>query len=201
MKRIPLLFALIINSLALFSQNWMMAQHYAAIFADSVIAGQDSGKMVITRYKYAGFTYDSLKREFALTLKDISPSAGDEKNSAAIITGLTGGSSVFVDNLLNFFEAELPDYSHFVYIWNNTGIDISFSLSCNDADFYSYSLKNNTYYWYNCENSGLVYIKMSTLTDGKETGQVHYKLTRGNGYKVEWNKTTRKYDVFLDNRI
>jgi len=83
---------------------------------------------------------------------------------------------------------------------NNTDNKISFSLSCNDSEFSTYSLEKKTFNRFHCD-ADYVYIKILTLVSGAETGQVHYKLTKGKGYKVEYDTSSSKFEVFADDRL
>jgi len=202
---------LIFSSVSLYSQNWMMGQLYSSEFIDAVFAdtaARDSYD--ILDYQFVNASYDASTMQYTLVMVDSSLMESDDDSLwfdlldstdyyATITVGLHGGTAVFNDNISDKWTETLEDRAGDVYLWNNTGKDISFSLSCNDADFYDKSLKANEFNHYNCTSSDYIYIKIYTLVNGAQTGMVHYKLTPGKGYKVEWDSSGGKFEVYNSN--
>lgn len=181
-----------------YSQNWMMAQQYAQAAIDSLLESDEVDPLDMVLYEYDHFTYNPVKHEFSLFLKD-DPDAEEAKGLVTV--SLYGGYATFESDIIEPTEVLLPDWSQSVFIWNGADSKISFSLSCNDSDFYTYSLEKNNLNRFACGTNEFVYVKINTVVDGNVTGQIHYKLEKGNGYKVVYDTTSSKFEVFADNRI
>lgn len=189
-----------------------MARYYASQFADSILASDKEDSEDIVYYDYANFTYDPVNKVFTIAMVDSTLVPEDEDDPfadlldstdywATIRVSLTGGEAIFDDNYTEKYTAQLPDLSQSVFIWNNTNLDISFTLSCDDQEFSTRSLGKDEFAYYSCTSSEYVYIKVYTMVNGEQTGMVHYKLLKGNGYKVQWDKDGQKFEVYTDNRI
>lgn len=176
----------------------MMAQQYATAALDSVKASKDDDADYFADCEYSHFIYDADKKEYELYLTD---NLQDSSYMSLIIVDLHGGSASFANDDFDFFETEVPDWSDCVFVWNATGKKISFALSCNDSEFSTYSLDINKFDRYLCSSTEAVYIKISTMVNGSETAQVHYKLLKGKGYKVQWDSATSKFEVYADDRV
>jgi hypothetical protein len=188
----------ILSPLSAFSQNWMMAQQYAIAALDSVYASKDDDAIYFADFKYSHFIYKADKQEYEIYLTD---NLQDSSYMSMIIVDLRGGLATFVNDDFDFFETQIPDWSDCVFVWNATGKKISFALSCNDSEFSAYSLDDNKFQRFLCSSTEAVYIKISTMVNGSETAQVHYKLIKGKGYKVQWDSTNSKFEVYADDRV
>jgi hypothetical protein len=185
------------HPVSLFSQNWMMAQQYASAALDSVLESKEDDAIYFMDCDYARFKYNADNQMYSLYLTDYFQ---DSTFTSLINVSLHGGVARFTNDLFDAFEVSLPDWSDYVFIWNGTGKKISFALSCDDSEFSTYTLDLNNLSRYHC-TSEFVYIKISTVVDGTETGQIHYKLIKGKGYKVQYDTATAKFEVFSDDRL
>jgi hypothetical protein len=148
--------------------------------------------------EYSHFRYDPDDQNYSLLLTDYLE---DSSFVSVITVNLHGGKAFFLNDSFESFDVELPDWSDCVFLWNGTGRKISFSLSCNDSEFSAYSLEEDKFDRYLCSSAEAVYIKIGTLVNGAETAQVHYKLLKGKGYKVQWDSVAAKFEVFTDDRL
>lgn len=180
--------------LSAWSQNWMMA---SAAY-DSITTSMFRDIVDYLNYEYTSYYYDSGTQTYQLFY-------GEDKSDTAyksmVTVNLHGGTATVEDDIDDSFDVELPDWSDCVFIWNGTENKISFSLSCDDSDFVANSLDRNNFNRFHCDSGDYLYIKINTLVDGKETGSVHYKLTKGKGYKVQYDGAAGKFEVYEDNRI
>lgn len=186
-----------LHPVSLFSQNWMMAQQYASAALDSVLESKQDDAIYFMDCDYARFKYDTDNQTFRLYLTDYLK---DSTFTSLINVNLHGGLATFTNDLFDAYEVMLPDWSDYVFIWNGTGKKISFALSCDDSEFSSYTLDLNNFSKYHCTSES-VYIKISTVVNGMETGQIHYKLIKGKGYKVQYDTTAARFEVFSDDRL
>lgn len=191
--------------LSVFSQNWMMAQQYATTALDSIMDSDEDGALDFISCEYSSFAYNPVSQEYILYLHDnfMADLYGDDEDStdsAVIYVKLNGGTATFENDIFNSFDVKLPDWSDCVFLWNGTDDKISFSLSCNNSEFSTYTLEKNTFNRYHCD-ADFVYIKLITLVSGAETGRINYKLIKGKGYKVEYDSTEVKFEVFSDDRL
>lgn len=201
MKRIGKLFIialLIFHPYYAKSQNWMMAQHYADAALDSIMDSPDVDPLDYVLLDYSHFTYDPANQEYRLFLNNDNSAS---TSVSLIRVNLHGGTAKFSDLLLDPVEFELPDWSDCVFIWNATGKSMSFSLSCNDSEFSTYTLDINKFNRYHCGINDNMYIKIRTLVDGAEAARVHYKLLKGKGYKGQWDSAGAKFEVYADDRL
>ena len=180
------------------SQNWMMAQMYAQAALDSVMNSTSEGAENFSLCEYSYFKYNPGNQMYSLYLSDYLQ---DTSFVSVITVRLNGGNTVFLNDDLQTFGTTLPDWSDNFYLYNNTGKKISYALSCDDSGFSTYSLDANKFEKYTCNGSNYMYIKISTLIDGVEKAQVHYKLLKGRGYKVEWDADGNKFEVYSDDRL
>jgi hypothetical protein len=185
------------HPVSLFSQNWMMAQQYASAALDSVLESKEDDAIYFMDCDYSHFKYNAENQVFSLYLKDYFQ---DSTFTSLIDVNLHGGVATFSNDLFDAYEVTLSDWSDYVFIWNGTDKKISFALSCDDSEFSTYTLDLNNLSRYHC-TSEFVYIKISTVVDGKETGQIHYKLIKGKGYKVQYDTAAAKFEVFSDDRL
>jgi hypothetical protein len=209
-RKILLSLLLTLATVNLHSQNWMMAKLYCSEFVSDILAGSAVDANDISYYQYVSSTYDPLTMEYTIVMVDSSLMDSEDDSLwfdlldstdyyATITVGLHGGSAVFNDNITDKWTTNLKDHSNEVFLWNNTGKSIKFGLSCNDVDFYDKPLDVNEYDHYYCTSSDYVYIKIYTLVNGAQTGMVHYKLTPGKGYKVQWDSADAKFEVYNSN--
>ena len=202
MKKIQILITAVFMLIPLsgISQNWMMAQQYATAAIDSVINSGKDETYDFGSYNYSHFTYNPVTREYSLYLTDNFSPDSISSGNAVINVNLMGGSAVFTDDFYDSFEVSVPDWSDCVYIWNGTDSDISFSLSCDDTVYESYKLDQDSFNRYQCD-AEYIYIRIITQVKGIDKGQVHYKLIKGKGYRVQYDDASAQFDVFEDDRL
>lgn len=195
------------------SQNWMMAKDYSKIAWSNIAVSDQEGKGSLLLYSFRSCTYDNNTQSYTITMADTfhlkSLSASELVDRALnnenvymidFYVGLHGGSMVSDEIDGNILIAEVPDLSGQVYIYNAESIDITFSLSCNDQDFYNYSIAKGEYRNFNC-NGASVFIKMRSLSGDVVKGEIHYRLEIGHGYKVQYDAQKGIFDVYLDDRV
>jgi hypothetical protein len=191
-------------------QNWMMAQKYTTLAIDSLIGtnwpktGNMAGLSVIQ------IEFDDVFNEYTIQFTDtiscskldIPLKSGEEPDIVVqygeLLVGLTGGVATYEDENGEIIEIELPDLSDLVFIYNEAGNEISFSLSNDDKNFKAFKLQAEEYYYFSCSGSDFSYLK---IANGKETGNVHYKLEKAKGYSVKYNQEKTRIEVYPDKRM
>jgi hypothetical protein len=196
-----------------YSQNWMMAKRYLTTAIDSVIQINWPNTGKLEGYTIDHVEYDSTYEYIFITFTDtiicnkldLPLRAGEEPDivvsSGELMVGLAGGEAILKEENGDVSDLELPDFSGAVYIYNETGRELSFEISRDDIKFEKNNLKPAEFNFISCINPGFIFIKIQTIVKGKETGNVHYKLSKKNGYKIKFDTTNSKYEVYLDERM
>ena len=196
-----------------YSQNWMMAQRYLTTAIDSVIQVNWPNTGKLKGYNIDHIEYDSVYENILITFTDtvicnkldISLKAGEDPDiivtSGELTVGLKGGETILKEENGYVNNLELPDFSEAVYIYNETGREISFDISKDDSKFEKMNMKQGGFLSIPCMNPGFVFIKIQTVNKGKETGNVHHRLTTKNGYKIKFDTASLKYEVYIDERM
>jgi hypothetical protein len=195
------------------AQNWMMAQHYMTLAIDSLIQINFPNTGKLAGYKISYIEFDEIYEDYRVQFMDsISCSKldmpikdGEEPDivvqKGELVVSLSGGEATYEDENGEITYLELPDLSQVVYIFNEVGTEISFSLSNDDKSFETIALQAEQFYYFPCFASEYAYIKILTMVDGTETGNVHYKLEKAKGYKVKYDTANSKFEVYLDERM
>jgi hypothetical protein len=196
-----------------FAQNWMMAQRYLTAAIDSVIQINWPNTGKLKGYNIDHVEYDSTYRNIFITFTDtvicdkldIPLKTTEEPDivasSGELIVGLKGGEAILKEENGDVSDLELPDFSEAVYIYNETGSEISFEISKDDKKFVKNNLNPGEFHFISCRNAEFVFIKIQTISKGKEIGNIHYKLTAKDGYKVKFDTANSKYEVYIDERM
>lgn len=213
LKRLTI-FLFLINAYTITSaQNWMMAQHYMSITIDTLIQIRWPNTGSLTGFKIDYLGYDEIAREYTIQftdtiecdIQDIPLKSGKIPDividSGELIVSLEGGIATYEDRTGEITVLELPDLSEVVYIYNDTGREISFSLSDDDENFEQYTLQVGQFYFFPCFETESAYIKMATVINNAETGKIHYKLDKARGYRVRFDEVNSKFEVYLDERM
>lgn len=196
-----------------YAQNWMIAQRYLTTAIDSIIQINWPNTGKLKGYNIDHIEYDSTYRNILITFTDtvtcnkldITLKTWEEPDivisSGELLVGLTGGEANLKEENGDVSYLELPDFSEAVYIYNETGREISFDISKDDIKFEKHNLKPGKFHFASAINPEFIFIKIQTMNKGKETGNVHYKLTNRNGYKIKFDTANSKYDVYIDERM
>lgn len=210
LKKLIIILFIAISPATGFAQNWMMAQHYMSLTIDTLIRINWPNTGTLKGFNISFLEFDEIVQEYTIQFTDtISCSRQDilgEKPDIKIISGelsvgLTGGIAAFEDENGDITLVELPDLSEVVYIFNEVGREISFSLSNDDKNFEDHTLQSGEFYFFPCFPSESAFIRLATIVNNIETGRVHYKLEKAKGYRVRFDSTTSKFDVYLDVRM
>ncbi|MFN8239518.1 MAG: hypothetical protein U0X39_02060 [Bacteroidales bacterium] len=201
LRKILLAAVIIMCPSLLMAQNWMMAQSYTMMVIDSIMGDIYDSTATLKDFEIESFYYDEDDESYSIDFNFTVVEDGKETvDSYNLAVALTGGMAMVDDDILFFEIYDLPDMSENVFIHNTTDSKISFSLSCDDNSFSTFSLGPNEYNNYSCDE-GKTYIIIVTRVDGKETGRVHYQLDNKQGYKVKYDTENQKFEVYTDNQI
>jgi hypothetical protein len=194
-------------------QNWMMAQHYMTLSIDSLIAMHWPNTGKLAGYKITYLEYDDIFEAYTIQFTDTivgskldMPLNNNEKADIIVSSGelrvnLAGGEAAYEDEKGEITIINLPDLSNMIYIFNEVGKKISFSLSNDDKTFEACTLLSGEFYYYPCWSSDTAFIKMVTVINRTEKGSIYYKLVRGKGYRIIFDTSDSKFDVYLDERM
>jgi hypothetical protein len=194
-------------------QNWMMAHKYLTSSIDSLIHINWPNTGNLAGYGILYMEYDDTSEDYTIVFidtiicskLDIPLKAGEQPDSVIeageLVVNLSGGVAAIDYEDGDYDVLELPDLSEAVYIFNEAGRKISFSLSNDDKSFESCTLQADEFYYYPCNGSEFAYIKLFTMKNGTETGSVHYKLEKTKGYKVKYDSVNSKFEVYTDERM
>ena len=196
-----------------YAQNWMMAQRYLTAAIDSVIRINWPNTGKLKGYNIDHVEYDSIYRNILITFTDtiicneldISLKTGEEPDivvsSGELMAGLNGGEAILKEENGDVSDLDLPDFSEAVYIYNETESEISFEISKDDIKYLKNNLKPGEFHFIPCKSGEYVFLKIHSISKGKETGNEHYKLNAKNGYKVKVDTANSKYEVYIDERM
>jgi hypothetical protein len=213
LKKLIIIILLAINPFTATAQNWMMAQHYMLLAIDSLIQMRWPSTGSLAGFNIIYLEYDEILQEYTIQFTDTIecdkqdiPLKNGEKPDVVVDSGeltvsLTGGISAYEDENGEITVLELPDLSEVVYIFNDVGKEISFSLSDDDENFEDCTLKAGDFYFFPCLNSDSAFIKLVTVINNIETGNVHYKLVKAKGYRVRFDSANSRFEVYPDERM
>jgi hypothetical protein len=196
-----------------YSQNWMMVQRYLTSAIDTIIQINWPNTGKLNGYSIDRVEYDSIFKDFLITFTDtICYNKLDLKfkteetpdcmiSSGELSVGIKGGDAILKEENGDVTYLELPDLSRDVYIYNDSGREVSFEISNDDLKFETYKLIPGKFNYISSSGSGFVFIKIETVVKGKEARKVHYKLSKMKGYKVKFDLADSKFEVYLDERL